>query len=499
VTFSKEQEAILDRDGSFCIHGTAGSGKTTTLCSWASLNSNKSVIGLSYNGHSRNELVRKSQGLGITNITLETIHSFAQKGVFRTNNKPKSFELSLSSAKIVELLKLKDIPGMENSCYLQAQWTYRALSFFLNSTLSSFTDLLPEYFPYESADPAFENNFERIIKDASMIYDLMKSQKIPMLHDVYLKMFWQLNHMIPYDAILFDEGQDASPVMLDIFLRQQGITKVIVGDQHQQLYSWRYASNALENIPLEKVFLTSCFRFSSSISGLANRILEWKRELGMPFSTPPVEGAKHQYPNPFPESYSSGIIARTNIGLLSEAIRLLALDLPIMKSIAFEGNIESYKFSDNGESLYDVLNLWAGKREFIKHPMIKNMRSFDELKSYNLMSRDKSLKAQISLVEDYKKDITFLLKDLGTRVTEEKQKANLVFTTAHKAKGMEYEEVTLADDFLLINEIKEKLSGNKMTLSMACEEINLLYVSITRSKGLAWLTPGQKHLLHDSV
>jgi hypothetical protein len=499
VTFSKEQEAILDRDGSFCINGTAGSGKTTTLCSWASLNSNKSVLGLSYNGHSRNDLVRKCQGLGITNTTLETVHSFAQKGVFRTNNKPKSFELSLSSAKIVELLKLKDIPGMENSCYLQAQWTYRVLSFFLNSTLSSFTDLLPEYFPDESVDPAFVNNFDLIIKDASLIYDLMRSQKIPMLHDVYLKMFWQLNHMIPYDAILFDEGQDASPVMLDIFLRQQGITKVIVGDQHQQLYSWRYASSALENIPLEKVFLTSCFRFSSAISQVANTVLGWKREIGIPFSTPPLVGAKDLYPNPFPQSYSSGIIARTNIGLLSEAIRLLALDLPIMKSIAFEGNIESYKFSENGESVYDVYNLWAGKREFIKHAMIKNMRSFDELKSYNLMARDKSLQAQISLVEYYKKNITFLLKDLGTRVTEEKQKANLIFTTAHKSKGMEYEEITLADDFLLIDEIKKKLSTNEITLSRACEEINLLYVSITRSKGLAWIKPRQNHLLADLV
>jgi F-box protein 18 (helicase) len=490
VTFSPEQEAILDREGSFCINATAGSGKTTTLCAWASLYSTKSTIALTYNGSSKADMIRKRDSLGITNLAVESIHSLAQKGVFRPNNRPKTFELSLTSSKVVELLKLQDLPGKENSCYLLGKWTSRVLSFFLNSTVASFDDLVPEYFIEESFDPDFVNNFDIIVKGSSTIYELMKSQKIPMLHDVYLKMFWQLGHNIPHDAVLFDEGQDASPIMLDIFLRQEGLTKIIVGDEHQQIYSWRYARNALDSTGLDKMFLTSCFRFSSRISKLANEVLEWKRKLGIPFSTPPLTGCRENYPNPFPECYSSGIIARTNTGLLSTAIRLLADDHPCMKSISFEGNFESYKFAENGESIYDVLNVFDGKREFIKSPMLKNMRSFSELKNYCLLANDSSLSMQVSLVEKYKKDIIRYMKEL----TEKNKKQNnqppdLMFSTAHKSKGMEYEEVSLADDFMLFNELQDKLTRREISQARACEEINLLYVSITRSKGLAWVSP----------
>ena len=67
-----------------------------------------------------------------------------------------------------------------------------------------------------------------------------RSNKIPIDHDTYLKL-WQLqNPVINTDCIFFDECQDASPVMLDIVLKQK-CRKIFVGDEHQQIYSWRGA------------------------------------------------------------------------------------------------------------------------------------------------------------------------------------------------------------------------------------------------------------------
>ena len=56
----------------------------------------------------------------------------------------------------------------------------------------------------------------------------MDKGEIDIIHDFYLKKFQLANPVLPYDYILFDEGQDASPAMLDIFLKQKA-TKVIVG------------------------------------------------------------------------------------------------------------------------------------------------------------------------------------------------------------------------------------------------------------------------------
>ena len=63
----------------------------------------------------------------------------------------------------------------------------------------------------------------------------MERAEIPITHEFYLKKFQLQNPQLSYDYILFDEGQDASPVMLDVFLKQKA-TKVIVGDGHQQIY-----------------------------------------------------------------------------------------------------------------------------------------------------------------------------------------------------------------------------------------------------------------------
>jgi F-box protein 18 (helicase) len=88
----------------------------------------------------------------------------------------------------------------------------------------------------------------------------MDSGEIEVTHDFYLKKFQLQTQSLPFDYILFDEGQDASPAMLDIFLKQPAV-KVIVGDTHQQIYSWRYAVNSLEK-PILPVLI------SAIVSGL---------------------------------------------------------------------------------------------------------------------------------------------------------------------------------------------------------------------------------------
>uniref|UniRef100_A0A2D4EQU2 UvrD-like helicase ATP-binding domain-containing protein n=2 Tax=Micrurus corallinus TaxID=54390 RepID=A0A2D4EQU2_MICCO len=96
-----------------------------------------------------------------------------------------------------------------------------------------------------------------------------------MTHDGYLKL-WQLQKpsLSKYDAILVDEAQDCTPAVMDIVLSQTcGV--ILVGDPHQQIYTFRGAVNSLMNVPHSRIFyLTQSFRFGSEIAYVGATLLD---------------------------------------------------------------------------------------------------------------------------------------------------------------------------------------------------------------------------------
>ena len=67
-------------------------------------------------------------------------------------------------------------------------------------------------------------------------------------------------------------------------------------------------------------------------------------------------------------------------------------------------------------------------------------------------------------------------------ITTIKEEANIIFTTTHKAKGMEYNQVIMTDDFISKKDIlntKKSLSFNQIN-----EELNIYYVASTRAKSV---------------
>jgi superfamily I DNA/RNA helicase len=181
----------------------------------------------------------------------------------------------------------------------------------------------------------------------------MNNALIEITHDFYLKKFQLANPQLPFDYILFDEGQDASPAMLAVFMQQQA-TKVIVGDVHQQIYRWRYAINSLQQLNYPNHLLSTSFRFKQDIANLAMQILGWKDKL-IAYQPITITGA-----GGITTATNKAIIGRTNLGLLLKAIEYIT-DNRKVKSIYFEGNISSYTYAADGASLYDVLNLYNEK------------------------------------------------------------------------------------------------------------------------------------------
>jgi len=104
---------------------------------------------------------------------------------------------------------------------------------------------------------------------------------LPFRHDHYLKL-WQLTRpRIGADYMMFDEAQDANPVIVAVVQDQSGLQKVAVGDSCQAIYGWRGAIDALATWPATtRLHLSQSFRFGPAVAEEANK---WLVVLGDPF------------------------------------------------------------------------------------------------------------------------------------------------------------------------------------------------------------------------
>jgi superfamily I DNA/RNA helicase len=100
-----------------------------------------------------------------------------------------------------------------------------------------------------------------------------RRDKMPLGHDGYLKLWAMSEPELSFEYILLDEAQDTNPVVLDVLMKQPA-QLVYVGDKHQQIYEWRGAINAMEQITgLQESYLTQSFRFGQAIADAASLVL----------------------------------------------------------------------------------------------------------------------------------------------------------------------------------------------------------------------------------
>jgi superfamily I DNA/RNA helicase len=479
MNFTREQEAILSSAGNIKINAVAGSGKTTVLLEYAKRREKGSrILYLAFNRSVRMEAQKRCAEQNIHNVDVQTAHSLA----FRQTAMVQGYRIS-KGYKIHDIVKMLGMQPVErdiHSPFIVASHILKVAALFCNSDKARVADI--DYcstISDEKARATAKHFYPHIGKGARLFLAKMDRKEIDSTHDFYLKKFQLSRPTLAYDIILFDEGQDASPVMLNVFLSQKA-QKVIVGDMHQQIYGWRHAINALNLVDFPSLSLTTSFRFNNHIAGLAMECLGWKRHLGYSGSVciQGIGGTK--------KIRTRATIARTNLALLKNAIDTMRNNRSI-KKIYFEGNINSYTYAADGASVYDVLNLYLDNRDRIRDPLIASMKGFGELEEYVEKSGDQELGMLIDIVETYGKELPFLIKKLtGMHVADnERDTADMIFSTLHRSKGMEYDSVTLTDDFiteervqkLIAREKEEPVDRNKLS-----EEINLAYVAVTRSK-----------------
>ena len=482
MQLTDEQKAILACSGNTKIHAVAGSGKTSTLVEYARVHGkNRRILYLAFNRSVKLEAQRRFESANIPNVRVETAHSLAWKQIVPQAG--YKVRMSYKPWEIAELLHLRPLGKDPLSAIIIAGHINRFASLFCNQPHAKVQDINYLDWVQDSNARTFVKKVHgRIIDGTRKLLALMNCGKIEITHEFYLKKFQLTSPRLSYDLILFDEGQDASPVMLDIFLHQDHALKLIVGDVHQQIYAWRYAVNALSNVDFSDFSLTASFRFPQGIADLAMAALQWKIHLNDPVDVM-ITGLGKKVKS----EKSRATLARTNLSLLRRAIDFTCSGSG-RKKIYFEGNLSSYTYASEGASLWDVLNLFTRKRGLIRDPLITKMKSFVDLQEYADLSEDTELLTLIDMVEEYGNDLPFFMKNLRESHLEDgkRERADMIFSTVHRCKGLEYDAVSLDEDFITEKKLIRLTEENELSpteIDRLNEEINLLYVAITRSRG----------------
>lgn len=478
MQLTNEQLQIIRASGNLKINAVAGSGKTTTLIEYArSRPAGSKILYIAFNRSVRLEATLKFAAQGLNNVTVETAHSLAFRHIVPKHGYQVRAQ-GYRSHDLAELLKIR-AAGEKHAAHVVANHISRLVTLYCNSTAADLRQLNYSATISQSKALAFFKKFSPYIQQkAQLLLEKMDTGAIGITHDFYLKKFQLARPQLPFDYVLFDEGQDASAAMLDVFLHQRAV-KLIVGDTNQQIYGWRHAVNSLEKTDFTALSLSTSFRFGSAIARLARQLLGYKALAGHPDKFE-IHGAGTSG-----EIKTRATIARSNLGLLLRAIQFITGGKTVER-IFFEGNINSYTYADNGTSLYDILHLYNEKYHLVSDKVIRSMRSTSEVEEYARITEDHQLMMMVELVRKYGNEIPRIIKTLKEKhvSNEEKHKTEMIFSTVHRAKGMEYDEVHLADDFIKRKAIESwrEDRSDRYTPGQLNEEINLLYVAVTRAR-----------------
>ncbi|WAR27025.1 FBH1-like protein [Mya arenaria] len=460
----------------------AGTGKTTTLVRYTQFRPDKKFLLVVYNKSVRDYAKTKFPH----NVECRTGHSLAF-GVFG-----RRFAHKLGNLKVYTLTQaLQARKGI--NLYLQAKFVMTTLE---NYFASADEAISMEHVPSEQMDEktglktAINLGEKRALAmDAQSIWHKMQEyneKKVVMTHDGYLKLY-QLSRprLDRYNCILIDEAQDLTPAITDILLRQpQG--KILVGDPHQQIYSFRGAVNAMELIPADTVFYLTqephqqIYSFRGAVNAME-------------------------------------LIPADTVFYLTQSFRF-GPEIAHVAMSCLEGT-DNFGFP----MLMDMYSLTLPPNErdkeghVIKNKFVAMFKTLGDLEKFATKSLDVELQGKIKIVKTYHHNLPVFINKIQSKCVRDERQADYVFSTAHKAKGLEFSTVRVTDDFagdisraIIVmpnpvagladlargwggeeNDREEDLNYIAVRPSSECkeDEHNLLYVAVTRAKNALQMSP----------
>lgn len=469
---TEEQEQVIECDASIVkVKAFAGAGKTFTLTEYAKRRARGKGLYLAFNKDIKAEAMTKFPG----HVRCMTSHglAFPQFGSKIMHKLDGYFQWDMPyNGAGVTLRFSKNKNG--NRIYS------KLLQETVGSFIASDKEMIGvEHVPIKSLMMLRNNqslaqyvpDISDIVMDAEKLWIAMAdplNDKVIANHDVYLKQMQLAAPRLPYDYILLDEAQDSNPALLDLVQRQSCI-QVLVGDPHQSIYSFRKAVDAMTSVKADKTLeLTTSFRFGNNIADFANALLVMKGEKSL---IKGLAGEDRVYTGA-PLSYQgkTAFISRVNATLIKQA----AMYVSKGKKIYFAGGVESARF----DLLEDIYNMYYKKGK-PRDPLLASFNSYEEFKQVADEAEEVEWISRYKLVEEMGKGLMDKLSTIKNYSVDSPEKAEQIFSTVHRSKGLQFENVILADDFYKapIN----KNASDRMVKDEEIEEMNIYYVGVTRA------------------
>jgi hypothetical protein len=450
-----EQLDCLDKfrtRGSLKINAFAGTGKTSTLKLLAQESRNRGTY-LAFN----RSLELEARAKFPQNVTCMTVHDLAYHSMAKRFREDKLIG-RLNADQLAETLNLRDvdIPG---------QMTLRARtlsSMILKSiqayTLSDESEICVDLVPRDGRFIGLKNELWALIANcvhayAVKVWDRMRDPQdtMPLGRDGCLKVWAFTKPRIIGDFILLDEAEETSAVVLEI-LGQQSAQMVYVGDRFQQIYEWQGALNAMESVASDHVAnLTTSFRFGQEIAEVASRILWTQGEQRRLTGNSSIQSR-------IGPNYPNAILGRSNSAVMGAVLEALSNN----RRPYVAGGTQALK-----DLVEAVMDLKAGIAS--EHPEFFGFATWNEVLEFIESGEGEHMITLINILRHFsEKQLIWALN----RCEEKESNADIIVSTAHKAKWRDWDAVRLTGDFL----------SSKQVTAKEAAELRLLYVALTRGR-----------------
>ncbi len=457
---TQEQQQILDavkKHRVIKVNACAGSGKSSTLRMIAEANKVKSIY-MCFNKDIKLEAEAKFP----KHVMCKTTHALAFSK-FGNVLKPKLSPLYTSE--IVSIFDIKDYEVGDSKI------SSRAIAALVKQTIERFensadSQVNTDNLPWKEIKAIKNNNpdldYEYLLKEVIILTKKLwikrcdPTNKASAWHNTYLKL-WQLSKpQLDCEILYVDEAQDTNPAMIDLINNQQHCKVIYVGDAFQSIYAFRQAVNAMSELEAPSYGLTRSFRYGSAIADVAKFIISDAIDIK---GTDSINSVITLIQGKANAKYTK--IFRTNAALIEDAVFLTN------EGARVKCNIEVTGFKNN---LQSAENIYKQNKGLVSD----NLAMYDTWQELVEASEDdRELKRLVSIVESGK-TVRYLkaLENLSVK----KDYYDILLTTAHKSKGMEWNSAVVADDFPINTILKEQ--GEE---GYNQQEVNLFYVACTRA------------------